>query len=303
MGLGHAEQGRWLGKLDAFLGGLSRRRKESLANLSRKAAFDINNDALFLNKIPFSDMNSLSDPSSADVTGRVIEALALFMSIIVQRLNKFAPTESFTRAYALADRATTSLSPALAYLAGTQERSTSAWYGRWGSNYVYGTSNVLCGLASLAQLITLLPHLSSYHSDALPFYTDGYLQGLVDPAVAWLKSVQNPDGGFGEILQSYTNPAFAGCGPSTASQTAWGVMGLLAFLPASDAAVERGVRWLVRMQRTPDDGTDATRKLVGATWPETAYTGTGFPGFFYIGYELYPHYFPMMALGRYYSRR
>lgn len=266
-----------------------------MTNLSSKAAFDINNDALFLNKIPFSDMNSLSDPSTADVTGRVIEALSLFISIIVQRLNKFAPTESFTRAYTLADRGTTSLSPAIAYLVSSQERGTGAWYGRWGSNYVYGTSNVLCGLAGLAELVTLLPHLSSYHSDAIPFYTEGYLQELVDPAVAWLKSVQNPDGGFGEILQSYNNPAFAGCGPSTASQTAWGVMGLLAFLAAGDAAAERGVRWLVRSQRTPGDGTDAT-------WPETAYTGTGFPGFFYIGYDLYRHYFPMMALGRYLSR-
>ena len=277
-------------------------KRESLADLLSKAAFDVENDALFLNKIPFSDMDSLCDPSSSDVTGRVIEALALFTSIIVQRLNKFGPTESVTRAYTLVDRATVSFSPGLAYLASTQERSTGAWFGRWGSNYIYGTSNVLCGLASLAQLFTLLPHLSSYHSDALPFYTDGYMQGLVDPAVAWLKSVQNPDGGFGEMMQSYTNPEFAGCGPSTASQTAWGVMGLLAFLPASDAAVEKGVRWLVRMQRTPDEGTDATRKLVGATWLETAYTGCGFPRFFFLGYDLYRHYFPMMALGRYYSR-
>ena len=248
-------------------------------------------------------MNSLSDPSTADVTGRVIEAFGLFTSIIVQRLNKFAPTESFTRANSLADRVTGSLSPALAYLARTQEPSTGAWYGRWGSNYVYGTSNVLCSLAVLAQLVTLLPQLHSCHNDAVPFYTDGYIQGLVDPAVAWLKNVQNTDGGFGEQLQSYSNPALAGCGPSTASQTAWGLMGLLEFLPADDAAVERAVRWLVSMQRTADGGTDEMTKLVGATWPETAYTGTGFPGFFYIGYGLYPHYFPMMALGRYYKAK
>lgn len=235
-------------------------------------------------------MDSLSDPSSADVTGRVIEAFGLFISIIVQRLNKFGPTDSFTRANSLADRVTGSLSPALAYLARTQEPSTSAWYGRWGSNYVYGTSNVLCSLAVLAHLVTLLPQLHGSHNDAVPFHTDGYIQGLVDPAVAWLKNVQNTDGGFGEQLQSYTNPSLAGCGPSTASQTAWGLMGLLAFLPADDAAVERAVRWLVSKQRTTDDG---------ATWPETAYTGTGFPGFFYIGYDLYRHYFPMMALGRY----
>ena len=161
---------------------------------------------------------------------------------------------------------------------------------------------MLCGLAELAGLVTLLPHLSSYHSDALPFHTDGYLQDVIDPAVAWLKKVQNPDGGFGEILQSYNNPAFAGCGPSTASQSAWGLMGLLAFLPASNAAVEHGVRWLVRSQRTPDDGTDATRKVVGATWLEPTYTGIGFPGFLYLQYDLYRHYFPMMALGRYFSR-
>ena len=246
-------------------------------------------------------MDSLSDPSSADVTGRVIEAFGLFISIIVQRLNKFGPTDSFTRANSLADRVTGSLSPALAYLARTQEPSTSAWYGRWGSNYVYGTSNVLCSLAVLSHLVTLLPQLHSCHNDAVPFHTDGYIQGLVDPAVAWLKNVQNTDGGFGEQLQSYTNPSLAGCGPSTASQTAWGLMGLLAFLPADDAAVERAVRWLVNMQRTPDVGPDEIPKQVGATWPETAYTGTGFPGFFYIGYDMYRHYFPMMALGRYYQ--
>ena len=238
-------------------------------------------------------MDSLSDPSTADVTGRVIEAFGLFTSVIVQRLNKFAPTESFTRANSLADRVTASLSPALAYLARTQEH-TGAWYGRWGSNYVYGTSNVLCSLAVLAQLVTLLPQLHSCHSEAVPFHTDGYIQGLVDPAITWLKNVQNTDGGFGEQLKSYSNPALAGCGPSTASQTAWGLMGLLAFLPADDPSVERAVRWLISGQRQVDGG---------SKWPETAYTGTGFPGFFYIGYDLYSHYFPMMALGRYYKSK
>ena len=246
-------------------------------------------------------MNSLSDPSSPDVTGRVLEAFGLFISVIVRRENKFTLTATATRAYNLTDRVNDSISPALIYLTNTQEPDTGAWYGRWGTNYIYGASTVLCGLASLHHLCTLLPLLPSSKTTAVPFYTEGYLQNLAEPALSWLKQVQNPDGGFGESLQSYEDPALAGCGLSTPSQTAWGVMGLLAFLPPDDIAVERGVGWLVRMQRREEGGNE-TEGDAGATWPEHHYTGTGFPGHFYLGYDLYRHYFPMMALGRYYSQ-
>jgi squalene-hopene/tetraprenyl-beta-curcumene cyclase len=103
--------------------------------------------------------------------------------------------------------------------------------------------------------------------------------------------VQNADGGFGERLESYRDRAAMGRGPSTASQTAWGVMGLLAYRPPSDPAVARGVDWLV--ERQLESGPDA------GSWTEEAFTGTGFPRHFYIRYHLYRHYFPLMALGRF----
>lgn len=134
------------------------------------------------------------------------------------------------------------------------------------------TSNVLCGLTYFAE-------------------EDLRVQNLVKPANTWMKAIQNTDGGWGESLDTYQYPARAGCGTSTASQTAWALMGLLAHLPPTDGAIRKGVAFLVAAQTKKVGG--------GASWPETEYTGTGFPGFFYIGYSLYPHYFPMMALGRY----
>jgi squalene-hopene/tetraprenyl-beta-curcumene cyclase len=209
------------------------------------AAFDVENDRLFLNEIPFSDMDSLCDPSSPDVTGRVLEALG----VLGDRRHRAACRRG------------------VAYLRRTQEHQGS-WFGRWGVNYVYGTSNVLNGLAR---------------------------QGVPasDPMVAralhWLESVQNADGGFGEGLESYADPSAMGRGPSTASQTAWGAMGLLAYRPARDGAVSRAIAWLV--DRQLDSGPAA------GSWEEEEFTGTGFPRHFYIRYHLYRHYFPLMALG------
>ena len=227
------------------------------------AAFDLENDRHFLNKIPFSDMDSLCDPSTADVTGRVLEALGLFIESC-EKHNLI--TDLFPRVAVACERAIT-------YLASTQEL-TGSWYGRWGSNYVYGTSNALCGLA--------------YFSGELR------VQNMMSAAVDWLKSFQNNDGGWGEELDTYKYPERAGRGISTASQTAWGLMGLLAYLPPQDDYIQRGVAFLISRQ--------TYRKGSGASWPEREYTGTGFPRFFYIGYQLYPHYFPMMALGRFVSR-
>jgi squalene-hopene/tetraprenyl-beta-curcumene cyclase len=210
------------------------------------AAFDRDNDRTFLNEIPFSDMDSLCDPSSPDVTGRVLEALAI-----------------------AGERGGGVVSRALAYLRLAQEPEGS-WFGRWGVNYVYGTSNVLNGLARAG-----IPA-----SDP-----------MVARALRWLESVQNDDGGFGEGLQSYADRARMGEGRSTASQTAWGAMALLAYRPASDPAVARAVAWLVSRQLAagPDAG----------SWREEEFTGTGFPRHFYIRYHLYRHYFPLMALGRF----
>jgi squalene-hopene/tetraprenyl-beta-curcumene cyclase len=106
-------------------------------------------------------------------------------------------------------------------------------------------------------------------------------------AVAWLESRQNPDGGWGEDLRSYDDPSLGGQGTSTASQTAWALLALLAAGEHGGEAAERGVRWLARTQRA--DG----------SWDEPQYTGTGFPGDFYINYHLYRLAFPLSALGRY----
>lgn len=226
-------------------------------------AFDVHNDRLFLNKIPFSDMDSLCDPSTADVTGRILEAFGLLTQ------SRCAISAS------LIDAMKVACERAIDYLLDTQEANGS-WYGRWGSNYIYGTSNVICGLA----------YFSSRDGKS------DRLDRSLEAAVQWLKSIQNPDGGWGETLLSYKRPELAGCGPSTASQTGWSLMALLDCLTVEDKAVQGGVEYLLRTQTQSEHKDEAS-------WPESHFTGTGFPNHFYLGYSLYAHYFPMMALGRY----
>lgn len=235
------------------------------------AAFDVDNDALFLNSIPFSDMDALCDPSSADITGRVLEAFGL-MLLLHSENTKGVDTseEDLFRVIA------TACYRGITYLEMTQE-ATGAWYGRWGCNYVYGTSNVLCGLGYFSQ--------------------QPRVRRIIQPALTWLKSVQNSDGGWGERLDSYIDPYKAGIGESTASQTAWGLMGLIAHLPSNDLAVERSVKWLISNQI--ENESNGVKSIKPGSWHEDRHTGTGFPGHFYLGYSLYSHYFPMMAIGRY----
>jgi squalene-hopene/tetraprenyl-beta-curcumene cyclase len=145
------------------------------------------------------------------------------------------------------------------------QEADGSWFGRWGANYIYGTGAAVPALVAAGQA-----------RDSRP----------IQRAVTWLERHQNSDGGWGEDLRSYTDPAWAGRGTSTASQTAWALMALLAGAPDSPS-VTRGVRWLAQTQR-PDGG-----------WDEDLYTGTGFPGDFYINYELYRLVFPLSALGRY----
>jgi squalene-hopene/tetraprenyl-beta-curcumene cyclase len=151
----------------------------------------------------------------------------------------------------------------LEWLLRDQQRDGS-WFGRWGANYIYGTGSVLPALAACG--------LSAHPS--------------VHAGVRWLESVQNPGGGFGEDLRSYRDHSWSGRGASTASQTAWALLGLHAGGAAHGAAADRAVRWLVETQRS-DGG-----------WDEPLYTGTGFPGDFYLNYHLYRDVFPVMALGR-----
>jgi squalene-hopene/tetraprenyl-beta-curcumene cyclase len=143
-----------------------------------------------------------------------------------------------------------------------------SWFGRWGANYIYGTGAVVPALVAAG----VKPS-----------------KPAIRRAVAWLEEHQNPDGGWGEDLRSYDDPALAGQGTSTASQTAWALLALLAAGEHGSAATERGIRWLAQTQRA--DG----------SWDEPQYTGTGFPGDFYINYHLYRLAFPISALGRYVS--
>jgi squalene-hopene/tetraprenyl-beta-curcumene cyclase len=151
----------------------------------------------------------------------------------------------------------------VAWLLRHQERDGS-WFGRWGANYVYGTGAVVPALVAAGLAPSARP---------------------IERAVRWLHEHQNDDGGWGEDLRSYRDPTWAGRGPSTPSQTAWALLALDA-AGVRDEPMLRGVEYLVRSQR-PDGG-----------WDEEPFTGTGFPGDFFISYRLYRLVFPISALGR-----
>ena len=210
-------------------------------------AFDRGCDKEVLTLIPFADHNAMIDPSTADVTGRTLEALANL------GLDGAHPAVRAAEAYLLA-----------------QQEPDGSWYGRWGVNYLYGTWLALSGLARHRPI-------------------GG--QPWCRRAVGWIAGCQNLDGGWGESPRSYDEPEYKGRGPSTAAQTAWALLALLATGVENGPALRRGVNYLLRTQR--EEG----------GWVDEPWTGTGFPKVFYLRYRLYATYFPLLALARYEARR
>jgi squalene-hopene/tetraprenyl-beta-curcumene cyclase len=208
-------------------------------------AFEADNDHDYLNHIPFADHGALLDPPTADVTARCVSFLA--------QIGMPATDPVMARA--------------LDYLRREQEADGS-WFGRWGTNYVYGTWSVLCALNAAG-----LPH--------------------EDPMIArgadWLLARQREDGGWGEDEESYAAAPPGTYKESTPSQTAWALLGLMAAGRAGHPAVARGVAWLQDNQR--EDG----------EWDELPYTAVGFPRVFYLRYHGYRLFFPLLALSRYRS--
>ena len=208
-------------------------------------AFDVDNNKEIFNLIPFADHNALLDPSTADVTARILEMFG-----------EFGYDLSFSPA-----------ARAVAYLRQQQE-SDGSWYGRWGVNYVYGTWQVITGLTRIG-----VPQNDP----------------CIQRGVEWLLRYQNADGGWGESCLTYNDASLRGKGPSTPSQTAWALLGLMNGGALGHEAVDRGISYLLNTQN-PD-----------GSWDEEFFTGTGFPRVFYLRYTYYRNHFPLMALGRYRS--
>jgi squalene-hopene/tetraprenyl-beta-curcumene cyclase len=206
-------------------------------------AFEPENIHLYLNHIPFADHGALLDPPTSDVTARCVSFLA--------QIGMTAEDPAMARA--------------LSFLRREQEADGS-WFGRWGTNYIYGTWSVLCAL-----------NAAGVPAD----------DPAVRRAVAWLVSVQRDDGGWGEDEESYDRAPAGRYKKATPSQTAWAVLGLMAAGEVDNPAVARGVEYLARTQR--GDG----------EWDEKPYTAVGFPKVFYLRYHGYRLYFPLLALARY----
>jgi squalene-hopene/tetraprenyl-beta-curcumene cyclase len=208
------------------------------------AAFDADNTCYYLNKIPFADHGALLDPPTSDVTARVVTVLA--------RIGRPEDKAALDRAVAYLRR---------------QQEDDGSWFGRWGTNYIYGTWSVLMSLAQA--------HV-------------GTNDPMVKRAVAWLKLEQNADGGWGESNDSYawqSRPAedFG----STPYQTAWAMLALMSAGEAGSDSVRRGAEFLLHTRQAND------------LWSHPSYTAPGFPRVFYLRYHGYSAYFPLWALAAY----
>jgi len=156
-----------------------------------------------------------------------------------------------------------------------EQEPDGSWFGRWGVNYIYGTFLVLRGL----EAIGVWNH-----------------EPQIQQAAEWLRSVQNSDGGWGETCGSYDDPATRGVGPSTPSQTAWAILGLLSAGDTRSDSIAKGIKWLLSHQETDGSWDESIGE---AATRQALYTGTGFPRVFYLAYHLYREYFPLLALTNY----
>jgi squalene-hopene/tetraprenyl-beta-curcumene cyclase len=210
------------------------------------ASFELNNTQYYLNEIPFADHGALLDPPTADVTARCV----MFLAAVVDKHPEYQD----------------SIDKGLRYLSEEQEDDGS-WFGRWGTNHVYGTWSVLMAFEEL-----------KIKSD----------DNRVKKAAAWLKSVQREDGGWGEDNDSYESFGKPGLGyKSTAFQTAWAVLGLMSADEAASESVSRGIDFLLKKQG------------VDGLWHDPEHTAPGFPRVFYLKYHGYDKYFPLWALSKY----
>jgi squalene-hopene/tetraprenyl-beta-curcumene cyclase len=206
-------------------------------------AFDADNEHYHLNYIPFADHGALLDPPTADVSARCLSMLA--------QLGMKPGTEVVDKA--------------IAYLLNEQEQNGS-WFGRWGTNYIYGTWSVLCALNAAG--------LAHDHPAMVR-------------AVEYLVGKQRDDGGWGEDGISYYAGHHGEGSVSTASQTAWAVLGMMAAGQVEHDAVKRGIEFLMRERQEH------------GLWDEQSFSAVGFPRVFYLRYHGYRAYFPVLALARY----
>ncbi|MBM3706689.1 MAG: squalene--hopene cyclase, partial [Actinobacteria bacterium] len=222
------------------------------------AAFDKNNYRKLLKHIPYADFITPLDFGSPDITAHVLYVLGQLKNNLDTRV----------------------IGNAFKYLTKSQQTDGS-WYGRWGVNYLYGTSKVLQAFDSLKNI----PNLNLYRSS---------INKTAVKAFQWLQNCQNPDGGWSESCQSFEMEKYIGLNESTPSQTAWALSGLLAlnkFRIGNNSSVNtiinRGINYLLNVQN------------INGSWEEEYFTGGGFPRAFYLKYEMYKDYFPLIALAKY----
>lgn len=210
------------------------------------ASFDKDNTYYYLNYIPFADHGALLDPPTEDVTARCVALLGLTQD------KKYKPA----------------LDRAIQYLRDTQQEDGS-WFGRWGTNYIYGTWSVLSALELAGQDMQ---------------------EAWIRKAVVWLKSIQHFDGGWGESNDSYYDDKHQQPHSSTSYQSAWALLGLMAAGHADSDAVKKGVAFLIQNQQE------------NGLWSDDSFTAPGFPKVFYLKYHGYTKFFPLWALAQYRTR-